>query len=156
MHPLWILPALMLAVLTYYVFRTRRSEKREKSYTLPTLPELPPEVLNLPEPEENQGRLMRWISVGEFMAVLKKCSDLIVIDLRAEAKTKPFPVRDALVLPVAPNDLIEVRECLPPGKSVAFCGASNLCIFLIATSPCMRASAPFYVLEGDLGLAEVA
>jgi hypothetical protein len=41
-------------------------------------------------------------------------------------------------------------------KSVAFCGASNLCIFQIETSPCMEGSVPFYLLEGDLGRAEVA
>jgi hypothetical protein len=90
------------------------------------------------------------------MAVLTKCSDLIVVDLRAEAKSAPFPVPDALVIPVSPNDLIEMLECLPPDKSVAFCGASNLSIFMITTSPCMEGSAPLYLLEGDLGLAEVA
>lgn len=156
MHSLWFLPAMVLAVLAYYVWRNRRFGRLEQSNTVPSVPEPSTDLVNVSEPDEKQSRLMRWISIGEFIAVLKKCSDLIVIDLRAEAKSAPFPVPGTLVLPVAPNDLIEVLGCLPPDKSVAFCGASNLCIFLIATSPCMEGSAPLYVLEGDLGLTEVA
>jgi hypothetical protein len=156
MYSLWFLPAMVLAGLTYYVWRLRRSGRLEHRDTEPSVPELPTNLVTVPEPEEEQGRLMRWISIGEFMAVVKECSDLIVIDLRAQAKSTPFPVPVSLVLPVSPNNLIEVLESLPPGKSVAFCGASNLCIFLISTSRSMEGSAPFYVLEGDLGLAEVA
>ena len=156
MYSLWFLRAMVLAGLTYYVWSMRRSGRIEHSDTEPSVPELPPDLVSVPEPEEEQGRLMRWISIGEFMAVLKKCSDLIVIDLRAEAKSSPFPVLVPLVLPVAPNDMIEVLESLPSDKSVAFCGASNLCIFLISTSRCMEGSAPLYVLEGDLRLGEVA
>lgn len=156
MNSLWFLPAMVLAVLTYYVWRARRSGRLEHHDTVPSVPGPPTVLVNVPVPDEKQSRLMRWISFGEFMAVLKKCSDLIVIDLRAEARLTPFLVPNVLVLPVAPNDLIEVLECLPPVKSVAFCGASNLTIFLITTSPCMEGSAPLYVLEGDLGFAEVA
>ncbi|MGA2084105.1 MAG: hypothetical protein ABSG60_01135 [Terracidiphilus sp.] len=90
------------------------------------------------------------------MKVLKKCSDLIVVDLRPDAHQVPFPVPTAFVLPVSPNELDTVLELLPADKSVAFCGASNLCIFLIETSPCMEGSAPLYLLEGDLNFAEVA
>lgn len=155
MYSLWFLPAMGLAVLTYHVWRTRRSERHQQD-VIPSIPESPTVPVDITEPPERQTRLVRWISTSEFMAVLTKCSDLIVIDLRAEAKSAPFPVSDALVIPVAPNDLIEVLECLPQDKSVALCGASNLSIFLITTSPCMEGSAPLYVLEGDLRLAEVA
>ncbi len=156
MLSLWFLPAMALAVLTYYVWRTRRSGRLEHSDTVPFVPDPPTDIANVPKPKEKQGRPMRWISIGEFMAVLNKCGDIIVIDLRAEAKSTPIPVPASLVLPVALNDLINVLECLPPDKSVAFCGASSLCIFLITTSPCMEGSAPLYILEGELGLAEVA
>jgi hypothetical protein len=75
--------------------------------------------------------------------------------LRAEGKSATqFPV--PATLPVAQGDLIEVLECLPGNKSVAFCGAFNLSIFLIGTGPYMKDSAPLYVLEGDLDLVEVA
>jgi hypothetical protein len=47
-------------------------------------------------------------------------------------------------------------ERLPADRSVVFCGASNFSILTILTNSCMRGSTPFYVLEGDLGLAEVA
>jgi hypothetical protein len=100
--------------------------------------------------------MMKWISIGEFMTVLTTCSDLIVIDLRADAPFVPFPVPTAFVLPVTQNELDKVLDWLPADRTVAFCGASNLSIFLIETSPCMEGSAPLYVLEGDLHLAEVA
>jgi hypothetical protein len=99
---------------------------------------------------------MRWISIGEFIRVLGERSDLIVIDLRVDAPSALFPVLSALVLPVRPNELVQVLDMLPPDRSVAFCGASNLCIFLIETSSCMEGSAPLYVVEGDPDLAEVA
>jgi hypothetical protein len=99
---------------------------------------------------------MKWISIEEFIAVLTRCSDLIVIDLRAEAQWVPFPAATAFVIPVVLNELDEVLECLPADRSVVFCGASNFSILIILTSLCMRGSAPFYFLEGDLGLAEVA
>jgi hypothetical protein len=99
---------------------------------------------------------MRWISIDKFMAVLTHCSDLIVIDLRVEAQSVPFSVPNAFVLAVTPIELVSVLERLPADRSVVFCGASNFSILTILTSSCMRGSAPLYVLEGDLGLAEVA
>ena len=123
MFSLWFLSAAVLAVLTYCFRRTQRVRKLKHSDTEPSVPELTTGIVGIPEREGEQGRIMRWISIGEFEAVLKECSDLIVIDLRAEAKSTPFPVPVPLVLPVAPNDLFEVLDCLPPDKSVAFCGA---------------------------------
>jgi hypothetical protein len=99
---------------------------------------------------------MKWIKYNEFMSILRECSDLIVVDLRPDAQQAPFPVSTGPVLFVSPNELDTVLEMLPADTSVAFCGASNLCIFLIETSPCMEGSAPLYILEGDLRLAEVA
>jgi hypothetical protein len=102
---------------------------------------------------------VRWISIDEFIAVLTRCSDLIVIDLRAEAQSVPFPASSAFVIPAVPNELDAVLECLPVDRSVVFCGASNFSMITILTSSCMRGSAPFYFLyflEGDHGLAEVA
>jgi hypothetical protein len=99
---------------------------------------------------------VKWITFNEFMMILTECSDLIVVDLRPEASRVPFPVSTGSVLPVSPNELDTVLEMLPADRSVAFYGATNLCIFLIETSPCMEGSAPLYLLEGDLRLAEVA
>jgi nucleotide-binding universal stress UspA family protein len=99
---------------------------------------------------------MKRVSIGEFTAIRAESSDLIVIDLRADAKRVPFPVPNVSVIPVAENELTGVLEGLPADRSVAFCGASDLSIFLITTSHCMEGSAPFYVLEGDLSLAEVS
>jgi hypothetical protein len=90
------------------------------------------------------------------MTVLAQFSDLIVIDLRADSQQIPFSVPNAFVLAVTPIELVSVLERLPADRSVVFCGASNFSILTILTSSCMRGSAPFYFLEGDLGLAEVA
>ncbi len=155
MYSLWFLLAIALAGLMYHVWRTRRSRRRDYGTAKPSIPNPLTTLASMPEFEETPRRMMSWISIGEFMSVLGKCSDLIVIDLRAEARSAPFYFPDTLILPVAPNDLTEVLECLPSNKSVAFYGASNLSIFLITTSPCMEGSAPLYLLEGDLDLAEV-
>jgi hypothetical protein len=156
MYSLWLLPAFLLAVPLFAVWRIRRSRRREFCNRLQSViqPSVPYEVV--PESAGIQTRPVKWISINEFMKVLKKCSDLIVVDLRPDAHQVPFPVPTAFVLPVSPNELDTVLELLPADKSVAFCGASNLCIFLIETSPCMEGSAPLYLLEGDLNFAEVA
>ena len=156
MHSLWFLPAMVLAVPVYCVLQIRRTGTHERRDPIPSNSQPSTQPAKVPESTGGQARLMKWISIGEFMEILAKRSDLIVIDLRADAKRAPFPVPDVSVLPIAPDDLTEVLEGLPADTSVAFCGASNLCIFLIATSRCLEGSAPFYVLEGDLGLEEVA
>lgn len=156
MNSLWFLPAVLLAVPLLAVWRIRRSRRRELDKRIESIiqPSAPAQVI--PEPVGVQTRMMKWISIGEFMTVLTTCSDLIVIDLRADASFVPFPVPTAFVLPVTQNELDKVLDWLPADRTVAFCGASNLSIFLIETSPCMEGSAPLYVLEGDLHLAEVA
>ncbi len=154
MYSIWFLLAMAPAGVMYHVWRTRRSGRLQRTEVKPSIPEAPTALASVPESEETPHRMMRWIFIVEFMAILQKCSDLIVIDLRAEARSAPFCVPDRLVLPVAPNDLVEVLECLPSNKSVAFYDASNLSIFLITNSPCMEGSAPLYLLEGDLDLAE--
>jgi hypothetical protein len=100
--------------------------------------------------------MTKWISINEFMTVLTTCSDLIVIDLRADARLVPFPVPTAIVLPIAPDELFNVLECLPTDRTVVLCGASNISVFMIETIPCKEGSAPLYVLEGGLHFAEVA
>jgi hypothetical protein len=155
MHSLWLLPAVALAVPVYYVWHIRRSGKHEPRGGAPSGSQPSAPVEAMPESTGPQTRMMRWISISEFMTVLASCSDLIVIDLRADAQLVPFPVPTAFVLPVAPKELINVLEWLPADRTAVFCGASNVSIFLITTGPCMEGSAPFYVLEGDLSSAEV-
>ena len=98
---------------------------------------------------------MKWISIYKFMAVLTQCSDLIVIDLRAKAQSVPISVPNVFALAVTPIEPVSVLERLPADRSAVFCGASNFSIPAILTSSCMRGLDPLYVLEGDLGLAEV-
>ena len=156
MYFLWFLPAVLLAVLLFAVRRIRRSRRRELGNRLQSVsqPSVPDEVV--PEYAGLQTRQVKWITFNEFMAILKECNDLIVVDLRPDAPQAPFPVPAGSVLPATMDDLDSVLGWLPADKSVAFCGASNLCIFLIETSSCMKGSAPLYVLEGDLNFAEVA
>jgi hypothetical protein len=99
---------------------------------------------------------MKWISIREFKTVLTKTSDILVVDLRDDSERILSPVPAPSVLPVTMDDLESVLGWLPAEKTVAFCGASNLCIFKIITSPCMEGTAPLYVLEGDLRLTEAA
>jgi hypothetical protein len=156
MYFLWFLPAVLLAVPLFAVLQIRRSKNRKLCNRIQSViqPSVPDEVL--PELAGVHARQVKWITINEFMAVLRECSDLIVVDLRPDAPRVPFPVPTACVLSVLPNELDRVLDLLPTDMSVVFCGASNLSIFLIETSPCMEGSAPFYLLEGKLHLAEVA
>lgn len=156
MYFLWFLPVVLLAVPLFAVWWIRRSQERALFNRIQSViqPSVPDEVV--PESAGEQARQMKYISVYEFMTILTECSDLIVVDLRADTPLIPFPVPTALVLPVSPNELDTVLEMLPTDRSVVFCGASNLNIFMIITSPCMKGSAPLYVLEDDFRLAEVA
>jgi len=156
MYSLFSLPAMARAVPTYAVWQARRSARRELRDNLASVPQPPVEVTTALEPAAGQTRVMQWISIGEFLSVLTKRSDLIVIDLRPNAEWDPFPISTAFALPVTPNELDTVLEWLPADRSVVFYGASNLSIFMIETSHCMQGSAPLYVLEGDLKFAEAA
>ncbi len=147
---------LVLAVSLFAEWWTRQSRSRKfcnrlRSVTKPSVP-----LGIVPASAEGQARRMQWISVDEFLAMLTDCSDLTVIDLRADAQWAPFPAPTAFIIPVVPNELDEVLECLPADRSVVFCGASNFIILTILTSSCMHGSAPLYFLEGHHGLAEVA
>jgi len=157
MNSLWFLIAMMLTVpMMYAIWWIRHSCGDELHESIPSVSQPPVSRVSPLVSAGAQTRLMRWISIGEFMKVLTSHRDLIVIDLRAEACRNPFPVPDVFVLPVAPSELGWILECLPDDRSVAFCGASNLSIFMIETSPCMAGSAPFYILEGAFDLEEVA
>jgi hypothetical protein len=156
MYSLSFLPAVRLAVPLFAVWRIRRSQTRElcsraKSAIQPSSPEEA-----VPKCVGAQARQLKWVSVNELMTVLTKRSDFMVVDLRADALSVPFPVPTALVLPVSPDELDTKLELLPADRTIAFCGASNLSIFMIITRPCMEGSAPLYVLEGDRHLAEAA
>lgn len=156
MNFLWLLPAVLLAIPLVSVWWIRRSKARELSKRIQSViqPAVHEEVIT--EFASEQSRLMKYISLNEFMTILDECRDLIVVDLRPDAPSAPFPILTANVLPVAPNELDTILELLPMDRSVAFCGATNLNIFMIITSPCMEGSAPLYVLEGDLRWAEAA
>jgi hypothetical protein len=156
MYFLWFLSAILLAAPLFAVRWIRRSQERARLNRLHTVIQPPVHEESVSEPAGEPARQMKYISVNEFANILTERSDLIVVDLRTNASLLPFPIPTAVVLSVTPCELDTILEELPADRSVAFCGASNLNIFMIITSPCMEGSAPLYVLEGDLGFAEAA
>ena len=156
MNSLWSLPAMVLAAPKYAVWRMKQPGRRKPLEKILAVPEPFVEMTTVPESARRQTRVMQWISIGEFLSILRESSDLVVIDLRANAQSAPLSVPTAYVVPVSPNEMDSALEWLPGDRSVVFYGASNLSIFMIETSRFMDGSAPLYVLEGDLGLKEVA
>jgi len=156
MNSLWSLPAMALAVPMDAARRMRHPGRRKPLENLLSVPEPFVDITTVRESARRQTRVMQWISIGEFLSILTECSDLVVIDLRANAQSAPLSVPTAFVLPVSPNEMDSALEGLPGDRSVVFYGASNLSIFMIETSRFMDGSAPLYVLEGDPGLEEVA
>jgi hypothetical protein len=130
MNSLWFLPAVLLAVPLFAVWQIRRSRKHELCNRLQSVFEQSALDEVVPEPIRVESRQMKWISINEFMTILTERSDLIVVDLRADAARILHPVAAPSVLPVTMDDLDSVLGWLPAEKSVAFCGACNLCIFL--------------------------
>ncbi|MGO9438376.1 MAG: hypothetical protein ACLPH3_10110 [Terracidiphilus sp.] len=156
MHPFWLLPAMAPAALTYYIGRIKRTGAQKHRESPPFVFKSSDQPLNAPVSIERQTRLMRWVSIGEFMTVLTKYSDLIVFDLRTDVHRFPLTDPNPSVLHVKPNELASVLEWLPANKSAAFGDSSDLCIFLIEKCPSIDRLARLYLLEGDLGFAEVA
>jgi hypothetical protein len=153
MYSLWslllgFLFAMILTGLTYPVWRISRSGRRAILDCTPSVSQLFSPLNGESHSAQRQKRRMEWISFKEFMTLLNKdSSDLIVINLRADASGGPFLTPTALVLPVTPHDLIRVLEWLPRNRSAVLCGASDFCISMIEKSACMEGSAPLYILE---------
>jgi hypothetical protein len=104
-----------------------------------------------------QATTLKWISAREFVALLTKFSDLLVIDLREEAQRTPFPSSIALfVIPVKLHEFVEVLEQVPMDRVVVFYGVSELSLSMIEASSRMGGSAPLYVLDDDLDCLEAA
>ena len=87
MYSLWLLLAMVLAAPLYYVWQIRRFGRRELRESIPSISEPSTHPGIVLKSTGVQTRMMKWISIGEFMAVLTKCSDLIVIDLRTCPET---------------------------------------------------------------------
>ena len=162
MYSLWsLLPGLLFAMiltgLTYPVWRISRSGRRAILDCAPSVSQLSAPSNGESHSALRQKRRMEWISFKEFMNLLnKESSDLIVINLRADAGWGPFLVPTALVLPVTPRDQIRVLGWLPENRSAVLYGASDFCISMIKASACMEGSAPLYILEGDFDHLEAA
>ena len=100
---------------------------------------------------------MEWLTFEEFRRLLEQDpDDLVVLDLRLDARRVSFPIADAFVLPISANELMEILVWLPPNRSVVFYGADALCITSIEMSPSMEGSAPLYFLDESTGRLESA
>jgi hypothetical protein len=144
------------AVPISYAWRLMRPEKPQLRDCISPDSDPPRQLEAVPAPARKQTRMIERISIGEFMLVLAKCRNLVVIDLRTDKQFAQFPVLTATVMRVRAHELLNVLEWLPADKTLVFCGASIFNTIIIESSPCMQGSAPLYVLEGDLRHMEVA
>jgi hypothetical protein len=153
-----MLLAMALAASMYFGWRFISTWRNEFGGSTLSVPDPNPTCPVAVEPQSTgeQPRVIKWISIGECKALLAESSDVIVVDLRVDAQHYPLPILPIFVLPVTTNELDSVLKGFPPDKSVVFCGATNLSMFMILTGPFMEGPAPLYFLEGDLDLAEVA
>jgi hypothetical protein len=101
---------------------------------------------------------MEWLTFEEFRRLLEQdLDDLVVLDLRLDARRVQFPIAEAFVLPVSPNELMEILVWLPSNRSVVLYGADALCISSIEMSPSMDGgSAPLYFLDDSISRLESA
>jgi hypothetical protein len=110
-----------------------------------------------PLPPKRAKRPMRFISLDEFRKLLKENpDDLIVLDFRNDARLAGFPVQDACVLPVRPDELQEILAWLPSNQSVVFYGVRTPWISTIERSLSVEGSAPIYFLDSGFSYPEAA
>jgi hypothetical protein len=153
---LFFLLAIVPAFLEHAVWKLRQSRRPELDVIAPSVSLPPVSTEPVIEPDAPPARVVKWISTSELMRLLIEDSDLLVADLRPDAMWTEFPISTVSALPVTLNDLDLLLEQIPEDRSAVFYGASNVAVFLIATSSCMQGSAPLFLVEGDLRLAEVA
>lgn len=156
MDLLWQLLARMQAVPISYAWKLKQSDKLQPRDRVSPESNQTLQLQEHPKPKRETTRRIERISIGEFMLVLAKCRNLVVIDLRTNKQFAQFPIPTATVMRVRPHELVNVLKRIPADKTLVFCGASNFSTVMIESSPCMQGSAPLYVLEGDLRLMEVA
>jgi hypothetical protein len=103
MHMLWILFWSLIALMGFVWFASRISQPRAHqpfemmSSTLPSWVR----IQLSPQRFSKHKRPMRRISLEQFKNLLDQGpDDFLVLDLRINAEWVPFPVADALVLPV--------------------------------------------------------
>ncbi len=151
---LWFTPAIAVATLTYPMLRIGRSSKRGFLNRAPTISQPSASVRIVPKPAGRRRRLIEGISITEFRSLLEQApNDLVELDLRYDARQVPFPIAEAFVVPVSPNELLEILFWLPSNRSVVFLGADALSMVNIEMSPSMEGSAPLYFLvNGVSGL----
>jgi hypothetical protein len=155
MYPLWLfallfLSAMVLTGLLYPTWRIARTGRHPFLNCALSAAQSGTLLQFASSSAGAQKRAVQWMSFGEFLTLLTKCSDLIVIDLREDAQWVPFPGPAAVfVLPVAPHELTDVLERLPADRVVVFYGVSDLNILTIETSSRIKGSAALYALDGD-------
>jgi len=100
------------------------------------------------KPLKRSRRPIRWISLEEFEGILNENpEDLLVLDLRADARWAPFPVPNADVLPVRPDELPGILAWLPSSQRVVFYGVRDPWISAIEKSPSMAGCTPAFLLD---------
>lgn len=148
MDILLALLALAVGFLLYSAWQLVRTRRR----ALPRSSSASPLGTNGEEPRRGLQR----ISLAEFSEILAKADDLVLIDLRPVSQNTPLPVQAPHVVRVRTHQLEEILRHLPQNRSAAFYGASDLCVFMIETSICMRGAAPLYVLRPERSRTEAA
>lgn len=153
---LMALGALAFGVLSYAAWLILRSGRRGSRDSSASGRSSSIQLRNAPQLVHCRTRPLKRISLHEFAGVLSESGDLIVIDLRPCSERAPFPIPHAHVLSISPGELTEMLEWLPPNRSVAFYGASDITMHMIETDPFISGSAPLYLLQGNRADSEVA
>ncbi len=154
---LWFTLAIAFATLIDPLLTIRCSGKHLSLTGTRSISQSSASLRIVPKPARRQSRPMEWVSFKEFRSLLEQDpDDLVVLDLRPDTRRVPFPIADAFVLPVSPNELMEILVWLPSNRSVVFYGADAFCITSIEMSPSTKGSAPLYFLHDGISRLESA
>jgi len=131
----------------FLLFREARQTRPKFYHSIPFDIEAPAARCNLPEPPALPVRPLIRIGVAELADLLTTAHGLVVMDLRAGAQWRPFPISNVFVLPIAPYELADVLDRLPSDRSLVLFGAAAHLDALGAASAGMQGSAPLYLVN---------
>lgn len=147
MNTRWPQFANMLA--SHFPSLRSRPEKPKLYHSIPLDSETIVPRRQVPEHSGPSMRPLKWLGFDQFVTLVSESRDLIVIDLRAGAQWRPFPVSNVFVLPVAPYELPDLMDRLPMDRSVVLYGSSVPVGILAEASTCMQGTATLYVVDDD-------
>jgi len=145
----WILIGMPLFGLTYFAYVVMRTPRGVRlSDCVTPLPLTNTGTIQIHQSRAPQ-RKVKWISTKECETLLRRCSDVLFIDIRTEPGKAPILIDVPEVLTMSPSQFFDMLRWLPASSSVVLYGASDACTSLLWSTRNIHGRGPIHVLRQD-------